>query len=458
VAVLVGLAAGPVQAEPAVVWVPTENVVLSPTGTGPCGGLGGQTNSARGCADIDAVEGVPPHADAVLLRESLAAALAAYDVHLAEERPPEYLQYTMLLPSDGPQPRATSFTCSSGGINCGARKRNDIARVLGPTQSCATSDVLLASLYVLGRVSGLEGVADPLDAMHYVPDFAMGSGAFVDGCSAIVQQLAFDDEGGQIELPLECTGLDHQGCDAGEQNSHADLLAAYGPRTVDLEPPVLSRLSPGDGAVIPSGGELVLDVTIDDADPVVGGRWTVSSPELESLGVEDGVLTVCTNDLCFVNWSDATPLKATDSDWNITIASLPDGVYELVFEASDFHGNMAEPVLMVVEIGGESPGTGSDGVDSGDPDSGAGSAGTDSGEGFTTTVGTTVGSGPIDGSGGGDDVGPGDGSGSSGLEEDDGLVDHGCACKASRPGGAAGWSWLGVLALGLGRRRRRSIR
>ena len=332
---LVGLASRPVQAEPAVLYVPTEDVELRPAGVGDCAGFGGGDHSGLGCtAAVDAPETVSPWMGAEMLREQLGAVLAPYDVHIAEERPPEYLAYTMLLPSDEPLPRSQCFTCTGGGINCGARQRNDITRVYGPTQNCAVSDVLLASLYGFGRTSGLEGVDDPLDAMHYVPDYAMGSATFVDGCSTIVQQIGFDDMGMQIPLPLECPGLDHPGCPAGQQNGHAELLAVYGPRTVDGDPPVLTNLLPGDGAVLSLGDELTIDVDISDADPVVGGRWTVSSPALEDAGYPNGVLTICTNDACDVAFEEAAPLKPTDSDWSVEFAGVPQGVYEIAFEAA----------------------------------------------------------------------------------------------------------------------------
>jgi hypothetical protein len=447
--VLVGLAARPVQADPAVLYVPTEDVELLPGGVGECSGFGGGDNSGLGCSSgVDAPEVVPPWGEAEVLRQQLGAALAAYDVHIAEERPPEYLAYTMLLASDEAQPRSQGFTCSAGGINCGARKRNDIVRVFGPTQNCVVSDVLLASLYALGRASGLEGVADPLDAMHYVPDYAMGSGAFVDACSAIVPQIGFDDMGMQVQLPLDCPSIDHPGCAAGQQNGHAELLAVYGPRTEDEDPPVLTNLQPGDGSVFPAGGEFVIDVDIDDADPVVGGRWTVTSPVLEEAGYEGGVLTICTNDVCDSTFTEATPLKPTDSDWSIAFAGIPEGVFEIMFEAADFHGNVAEPVVMIVYVGDGPPG---ETDSSGGWESGL--DGFDSGDGITTgmsgtTVGTSVGTGSVSlssGGGPGDGSSEGEGTGTGEPEDDNGLVEHGCACATSGSSGrVAPWAILGV--------------
>ena len=445
---VVALTARTAAAEPGVLYVPTEDVELNPFFDNGCGG---QVNSALGCVGpVDASEVVAPYPQAMMLRAVLADALLPYDVHLATERPPEYLAYTMLLPSTMAEPESNSFTCSAGGINCSARKRNGIIWVFGPTQSCPTLDVELASIYEFGRNSGLEGVQSPLDAMHYVPDYTMGTGAFVDACSPIVNQISINGEGVPVDLPLECTSLDHQGCAVGQQNGHADLLAYYGPRVVDLDPPVLTNLEPGDGAVIPDGGSLALDVDILDADPVVGGRWTVVSPVFEDLGFEDGVLTFCTN-ACEYGWDDASPLKATDSDWSLALDGLPSSTYEVTFEAADFHGNVAEPVSMVVYVGEGPPGSdsGEGGWDSGWDE---GEGGWDEGPTFTTGD-----SGPPDGSGGADGPPPpDDDTGTGGAEADDGLIPHGCICTASRAreGGDAGW-WLMVAAAALGRRRRR---
>ncbi|MCX4240697.1 hypothetical protein [Paraliomyxa miuraensis] len=450
-ATLVGLAATSARAEPAVLYVPTEDVVLTPTSTPGCTS---QVNSATGCtAGLDMMQVVPPYAGAMALRDALELALAPYDVHIATERPPQYLAYTMLLASETPDPASTSVTCSRGGINCGARKRNGIVQIFGPTPNCSVLDVPLASTYAFGRISGLEGVADPLDAMRYIPNFATQSGTFVDGCSPRVQQISFDEMGVGTELPFECTSLDHNGCGSDEQNGHADLLAYYGPRTIDEDPPLLTNLQPGDGAVIEFGDDLVMDVDIADADPVLGGRWTVYSPVLEDFDFPDGILTFCTNDVCDAGWDDGTPLKATNSDWSLVLSGIPEGTYELTFEVSDFHGNVATSPTIVVYVGDPPPGSDT-GEDTGEWDTGS----VDSSGGPGMTTGASGPPPPLDS---GADVGPGpsDDSGTGEPEADDGgLVPHGCLCT-SRGGrrGAGGW-WLVVVGALVRRRARARAR
>jgi len=450
-----GLWAGTAAAaEPAILYIPTEPIVLLPLGPAPCGST---VNSALGCgAPSDMEEMVEPYADVEVLTMALDEALGDYDVMVTNSRPPEYVAYLMLLPSDTPDEDSQSFTCTATGINCGSRQRNDIAFTFGATMNCMSPEVLHVALYSFGRASGLEGVANPGDYMSYVPDFGLPPAGFLDVCSDRVQQIGFNDAGMQVELPLECTSVDHVECpdDANgfvQQNSHQDLLLFYGPRTEDTDPPVLTNVVPADTTELPEGGELVLDVDITDADPVVGVRWVISSEALEAAGVENGRLSMCTNEVCDVSWDDATPLKATDSDFRFSLVGVPAGEYTITLEAADFHGNVAEMITNVVTVGeggigdtGDST-TGPD--DPTDPDDGSVFT-TGEGEGEVGEVGEV-----------GDDVGrtntgdEGDSSGSTG-----GLVldRPGCACTTREPGGGLGWLWLwlGVLGLGAVRRRR----
>ncbi|MEM9461563.1 MAG: hypothetical protein AAGF11_45790 [Myxococcota bacterium] len=432
------------KAEPAVLYIPDEDIELNPLGLLPCSS---QVNSALGCLG-DSMEVAPAYPNAAGLRASLSGALDPYDVHVTGQRPPEYLAYTMLLASDDPVPESASFTCSQGAIHCEARKRNGIVQVLGPTQNCPFSDPRLTSLFAFGRASGLEGVDAPLDAMYYPPDFSVGGGVFIDACQPIVNRLGFNDAGEVIELPLECTSLDHVGCPAQEQNGHADLLAYYGPRVVDVDPPVVVSMTPEDGSFIPPGEELVLDVVLSDADPVLGGRWTIYSSVLEE-AVPGGQLTICTNDTCAVSWPDATPLKPTDSDWRMPVAGLPEGEYEVTFEASDFHGNVMEPVYMViyVGIGPDDETTTTGGME---PETSTGPSMT--GPSMTTSSTTTVALDESSGVGVGSAEGPEPGESSGGPAQDDGLIDPGCLCRSSPN---SGWSNAVLLLLmGMVRRRR----
>lgn len=441
-------------AEPAILYIPTEPVVLTPTGTAPCTS---SDHSALGCTgSVDEVTELPAYPEAVALAEAMREALDPYDVWVTHERPPAYVPYVMLLPSDEPAPDSTSFTCVSAGINCGSRQRNDIARTRGSTMSCTNPVPLHAALYAFGRASGLEGVANPDDWMGYVPDYTNTPVGYVDACVDRVNQLGVNDMGEQIQLPLECTSLDHFACpdDAdgdAQQNSHQDLLLYYGPRTVDREPPVLSNIVPADGDYVPPGGDLLLDVDIDDADPVVAVRWAIESPVLEDVGVPGGRLSICTNDVCDGSWDDATPLKATSSDWSFEIMALPLGEYTVTLEVADFHGNVAELVTHVVTVG-EDPGGGESTTGPVDPPPPP-PATTDDGVVTTGDVdpGTDSGRPPL----------PPDGAdttdgGSTDTEGDGLLLDRpSCSCRSPASGSEGVLPLLiGLLGVGVIRRRR----
>lgn len=444
-------------AEPAILYVPTEPVTLLPLNMAPCGST---VSSALGCGGVTEEQTLDPYADAELLSVALAAALVDYDVTVTNTRPPEYVPYVMLLASDEPVPDSMSFTCTSGGINCGARQRNDIGFTRGSTLYCMDPEVTHASLHAFGRLSGLEGVANPQDWMGFLPDYTTPPLGYMDVCSDRVSQLGIDDMGMQVELPLECTSLDHAACpDDAEgnpgQNSHQDLLLYYGARTEDTDAPVLSNVVPVDGAVLEQGAELRLDVDITDADPVVAVRWVISSPALADAGVEGGTLSQCTNDVCDVNWDDATPLKATDSDWSFELFGLPLGEYTITLEAADFHGNVAAMVTSVVTITEEGRG-GTDDSTTGpvdppvppDPDTGG-----------VFTTGEAEGEadigGEVEGEGDAGRPDPSEGDGSSGTSEGGLLAERpGCSCRTTRTRGGMVLLLLGML--GLGARRRRS--
>lgn len=446
---LLTLAPSVASAEPGILYIPTEEVTLRPLNMSPCGS---QVNSALGCGGASEETQEPPYADADALTMALADNLAEYDVLVTNERPPEYISYVLHLASEEPADMSVSFSCAFGGINCGARNRNAITSTSGTTMNCIDPELVHASTYAFGRVSGLEGVDNPEDWMHYVvadgpmggPDYTTPPLGFQDVCNDRVQQQGFNDRDEQVSLPLECTSVDHFTCDgpggSQGQNSHQDLLLYYGPRVEDIDPPVLSNIVPENGAVLMTGdngvAELAIDVDIMDADPVVGVRWTIESEALVSDMFPDGILTICTNDVCMLNWPDAAPLKATDSDWASPAAlNFPPGEYTVTLEAADYHNNVADPVSFTVTIMGE-PGGGT-GNDTGTVDD----TGNDDNDDNDTAPFTS----------GADETGDDDGTSTTSSQDDGG---GGCSCRTSQaPAGSAVLMLLGLMGLGTLRRR-----
>lgn len=432
------------SAEPGILYIPTDPVTLRPTGVIPCSS---DVNSALGCGGASMEIEAEPFAGAADLTTAMQAGLEAYDVTVTNTRPPEYISYTMLLPSDEPLDMEAggyqSFTCAFGGINCDARGRNDIVSTSGTTENCIDPDVVHAAMYAFGRNSGLEGVDNAEDWMNYPPDYTTAPMGYQDVCNDRLQQMGFNDRGEQIDLPLECTSVDHFECPDGTngdpgQNSHQDMLRFYGEATEDADPPELTNVVPEDGTVLMAEGgvaSLELDVDIADADEVVGVRWTVTSEALVSEQFPEGVVTMCTNDVCTANWEDATPLKATDSDWANPISlNFPPGEYAITLEAADYHGNVAETVEINVTIMGEE--TGEDTAGSEDDSSVDDTAGNDDNTFTTGQPGTD-----------------GDGSGTTTPTDDDDT--SGCSCTSDRQqSGGAALMLLGLMGLGAMRRRR----
>lgn len=437
------------SAEPGILYIPTDAVTLRPLNMAPCGA---DVNSALGCGGASMEVEEPPYADAEALTTALQTNFAEYDLLVTNTRPPEYISYTMLLASDEPLDMAASgyqsFTCAFGGINCAARGRNDIVSTSGTTGNCIDPEIVHAATFAVGRNLGLEGIDNPEDWMHYVnddgpaggPDYMTPPLGFQDVCNDRVQQQGFNDRGTQIDLPLECAGIDHVECDGPGgmqgQNSHQDLLEYLGPVVEDLDPPELNNVVPAEGTVLMEGEELVLDVEIVDADPIVGARWTVSSSALEEAGVPGGMLTQCTNDACDQGWEEVS-LKPTDSDWSVSLGGLPAGEYTITLEAADYHGNVAEMVTVMVTI-------------EGDDDSGTTSGGSEGGGNVDDTGGGNVtnGGGGFESTGGDDDSGDDTGSG-----QDDSGDGSGCSCRTTPAPGGAMLMLLGLMGLGTLRRR-----
>jgi MYXO-CTERM domain-containing protein len=188
-----------------------------------------------------------------------------------------------------------------------------------------------------------------MDPMHYPPDFMMPASEFQDQCDPISPL----QDAKMVPQPLQCTSADHNGCDAMQQNTVADLMAYFGGRTEDMDPPALSNMQPTDGQDFELNAQgfatVEFSVEIADADPIVGLSWSVESSVFE----EDfgGTLQVCTNNHCFINLIEGDPFKPTGSEWGFPI-DLPGGEYTVTLEASDYHGNVAETITYTFTVNG----------------------------------------------------------------------------------------------------------
>jgi len=434
--------------KPAIVWVPTADVELIPSGMvdSICQKMQMSGSSvAAGCVSgLDEPITRSVSADAMTIASELRTAFAAYDVSIVVEPPPAYVPVFALLTSDTESEESGSYTCGSQFANCSGLSRDGTFSTNAGTITCTDPDDVQAAIYAVGRLAGLEGKEDATDAMHYPPDYTMPVHTFTDECGAISPQLRGEDK--MTAIPLECTSLDHVGCESGEQNSHADLIENLGPNAADSDAPVISITSPADGEVIAEGGTLGVRAAIEEASNFAAVRITIASPALEGLeelGIFDGEITSCTTDICDQNFLDGNPFKTADSEWAANdLDGPPGGEYTITLEASDYYGNEADPVVITVTVeGGPIDPTGGDesGGDTdptGDPTDPTGASDTND----------TFVSGGDESSGGGDT----DGSGSGSSEDSDG---GGCSVGGSGRVGGSFAMMLGLLGLGLLRRR-----
>ena len=418
-----------------------------------------------------------PHPDAQTIVDGVTAAFAAYDIRVVTEAPPEYLPTFAVFTSDEVIDDATSYTCSSPIANCAARARDRAKFTNGGTQFCTDPDIVTSAVFAVGLLAGLEGKdGAPDDWMNYPPNFMAPPTMFVDECGEIANPLGGDD--GTTPLPLECTSLDHTGCDGGEQNSHADLLEHLGGTSADEDAPVIQLSSPADGDTLEEGDALNVTFTMDEASNYAGARVVIRSPALEGIdGIIDGELTFCTTDLCDLNWLEGEPFKTADSTWTSgDLVGLPSGEYTIEIEASDYYGNEAEMITLVVTVGdgpvdptegesetsagetsagdtsagGETGAETSDGGEDTSPGGGETSAGS-SDSGFTTGPDSGDPTAGSDSAASGEPPTTEGGESSGGVGADD-STGRGCSTASERRGGSSLVLMLGLLGL---RRRRR---
>lgn len=158
---------------------------------------------------------------------------------------------------------------------------------------------------------GLEHVDDPSDLLH--PLASSGDAAFLDDCLPLVSGSSCDD-------------VHQRHCDAGAQNSHAELLARIGPTVPDQGPPAVELVSPGDGERVVAGVDL--EVLVEASDDTRVERVVLLEGDRE-LG------------------EDRTP------PWEFVVTAVPVGAYTLRARAIDAAGNErdSEPVTLMAQAG-----------------------------------------------------------------------------------------------------------
>ena len=259
---------------------------------------------------------------------------------------------------------------------------------------------------------GLEHVDEPGDIMN--PYNAGGDAAFTDQCIQIVQSVA-------------CGSQHSAQCGSSTmQNSYQELLALFGPSTPDTAQPTVAIVSPTDGQEFAIGSEFEISVEASD-----------------DVGVQQIAL-----------FNNGEQIQTdTDEPWGWNVTNVPEGEYEFYVEATDLAGNVSESNVVSIVVtadpqsggddGGADDGDGGGGDDAGG-DAGGSDDGGDAGDG---------GGSDGDGDGGDDDSQAGALPGSFG--QNGGPSAESCACTSPGVGGGGSLpTWLlGLLLVGLARRR-----
>jgi hypothetical protein len=318
------------QAQPGVLYVARDEVVLVPLDE--CSvfqSMAWGYNSGLGCGGTDEVTTVRPLEFGFdELIEGLEYALAEYDVHVTDVRPPPYVPYFMLLYESGGG--RSGAECVATLPNCGAARRNRIA-IARVADVCGALDPLALALHAFGRMSGLDVVEEVDDPMALSSSGGEIGTMFLDRCSTLVDSMSV------------CRA-DEEHCGETGQNAHRRLLEIYGARRLDQEPPFVWDVLPEDEHEIPWPElSLTLGAQISDQDSFVPIRWTFDAAGVEGLEF----YALCTNAACFRSASvESLPVRL----------ELQPGVnYTVTLEASDLHGNEAEPVVRSFSFAGAPP-------------------------------------------------------------------------------------------------------
>lgn len=177
--------------------------------------------------------------------------VAEYGVRVVTRRPPDDVDYTMVLYGDlGEQ----SFAGVAPYIDCEDLNLGDTSFTAAFAGSNIGSTVILQEA---AHTWGLEHVDSELDVMNPFKAASLTQ-SFVDDCLPIVANTALE------RTPGSCNQIHTQFCDPGSQNSHREMLLLFGEHVPDIEPPVFEIVYPPDASTFVLPTTFVLRGTITD--------------------------------------------------------------------------------------------------------------------------------------------------------------------------------------------------
>ncbi|MEM6291095.1 MAG: hypothetical protein AAGA54_07510 [Myxococcota bacterium] len=177
--------------------------------------------------------------------------VADFGVRVITERPPEDVDYTMVIYGDlGEQ----SFAGVAPYIDCEDLNRGDTSF----TQAFSGSNT--GSTFILQEAAhtwGLEHVDSESDVMNPFKAAAI-SQTFIDECLPIVANTSLE------RTPGTCNQIHTQFCEPGFQNSYQEMLLLFGGHVPDVNPPEFEITYPPDGASFVLPTTFVLRGAIED--------------------------------------------------------------------------------------------------------------------------------------------------------------------------------------------------
>ena len=185
---------------------------------------------------------------------------APFAVRFVSEPPPTYLPYTRVFVGGDPESLGSAdghrgLACV---IDCGDATWVESLFVFG--EAAGSPEELTQTIaHEFGHALGLDHIDEPGDLMNPI---SSGQNTDIeDGCRALLED--------------GCAMAHASHCGEDRQNSHAELLAALGSPTADLDPPSIIIEAPRSSA---ARDPIVVVVRVSDATPGFG--WQLSVPEL----------------------------------------------------------------------------------------------------------------------------------------------------------------------------------
>jgi hypothetical protein len=389
---------------PGVLYVAMNGVTLSP---------GQGANAALNRTPLVSQETTFPsygsEAQRTAVLQALQTAYGNVNLVISSNRPPEYLPYTMaVVGGSAAMAGQPSGVCGVANVQCDALQRNHVSL----TFPQSWGGVGAVTAHEAGHNFGLEHVTNSSDLMY--PYNTGQSSSFLDGCTSISHAT-----GSGV---TQCGHIHREYCngDPDRQNGHAEMFAAFGPRTPDDTPPEIVELFPADGSVLTTEDSFTISARVTEDSNFLGVKWTwLEGPVDEGVGH-----TRCTNGVCADNYGLGVGFDPDDIAWDfLRLTTPPEGTYKFRFEIMDAYGNAdAKDLTIQVVLPGN------------EPDSGGASGSGDAGDGDSA----------------------GDGTGGFDSDGDSAGFDGGDGGRGCTVGGSAPWTWGTLCLLALVGVRRRS--